>query len=248
MKSSPFPSFYEQQSEAQREAVVCPKPPRNGEAKDGLSPETRGAGLRFAGSGGLGDPLGNVSKPNPVCPSPSPGLSSPRGEGMLHPRPGPLIHPDPSQVWGLWQGVLLPSACPLRRISVASVVWIICRYPPTQHRPRASPPGVSPGGLRNPTCNTEIYRHTPTRDEKSCFSPRVLPLGLWPDPLGAAAREALKGIELYSLSSLAPGFGRPRTAEAWAGACLPRACTWRNAPPFHPFPASTGLAGPWRPQ
>ena len=155
--------------------MICPKPPRNGEAKDGLSPETRGAGLRFAGNGEPGDPLGNVSKPNPVCSSPSPGLSSPCGEGMLHPRPGPLIHPDPSQVWGLRQGVLLPSACPLRHVRVASMVWLIRRYPPSQHRPRASIgsifPWSQPWGTKEPHLqHRDLQAHTHTHRMRNLAS------------------------------------------------------------------------------
>lgn len=263
MESSSPPSFYLQDSEAQREAGTCPKPHSNGEAKDGLPsppPPNEGRRPRFAGSQGPGDPLGKVSKPNPVCPSPSPGLSSPCGQGLLHRRPGPLRRHDHDQVWGLWPRVLLPPACPHRHVTVASLVWPSLQVPtipaqtPSQRRQHLLPPpppepALEVWGLRNPptpTHNTQIHRHTHTGEEKSCFSPRVLSLGLRPDLAGAAAREASKGFELCSLSPLAPGFGGPRTAEAGAGACLPRACTRRNAPRSPPFPASPGLAAPRR--
>ena len=170
---------------------------------------------------GPGDPLASVSQPDPVCSSPSPGLSSPCEGQMLHPRPDPLVCPDPSQSWGLWQGVWLPSACPLRQVSVTSVVWPVSKYLPSQHRPGANrqhlPLVLALGGrkLRTaPPPQPAAHRFTETQDEKCCFSPRVLSLGPRPDPSGAAAREASKGTDLCSPSCLTPGFGGPRTTEA----------------------------------
>lgn len=171
---------------------------------------------------GPDDPLASVSQPNPVCSSPSPDLSSPCEGQMRHSRPDPLVCPDPSQGWGLWRGVRLPSACPLRYVSVTSVVWPVCKYLPSQHRPGANTGSIFPwsqpwgsGTKDHPPPHlqhADSERHT--QDEKSCFSPRVLSLGPRPDPAGAAAREASKGIELCSPSSLTPGFGGPRTTEA----------------------------------
>ena len=117
---------------------------------------------------GPDDPLASVSQPNPICSSPSPELSSPCEGQVLHPRPDPLVCPDPSQGWGLWRGVWLPSACPLRYVSVTSVVWqsvSIC-HPSIdlELTQAASSPGVSLGGrgLRTAplTCSMQIQRDT----------------------------------------------------------------------------------------
>lgn len=97
-------------------------------------------------------------------------LSSPCAGHMLPPRPDPLVCPDPSQGRGLWRGVQLPSACPLRHVNVTSVVWPVCKYLPSQHRPGANTgsifPWSQPWGLGTkdlppqPTCSTQIHRHT----------------------------------------------------------------------------------------
>ena len=196
---------------------------------------------------GPDDPLASVSQPNPICSSPSPELSSPCEGQVLHPRPDPLVCPDPSQGWGLWRGVWLPSACPLRYVSVTSVVWqsvSIC-HPSIdlELTQAASSPGVSLGGRGLRTAPPDLQhadseRHT--QDEKSCFSPRVLSLGPRPDPAGAAAREASKGIELCSPSSLTPGLaGQGRLRLELAPAFQGPARGGMLPPP--PFPCKHGF-------
>lgn len=149
------------------------------------------------------------------------------------------------QVWALGKGVLLPSACPPQacRCGTRGVAQSVGTLQPGTHpgpTQAVSLPRVSLGGqgLRTPHPLQHTHSHTLTQDEKS-FLHKFFLLG-WDRILpGAAAREASQGIELCSLSSVAPGFGGPRTAEACAGAC-----TRRNAPPILLFPAGMDLAGP----
>ena len=219
LKSSLSPSLY--RTVRPRERFICPKLPAMEKPKMSYPLTLNEEHRPQACWRGPDDPLASVSQPNPICSSASPDLSSPCEGQVLHPRPDPLVCPDPSQGWGLWRGVWLPSACPLRYVSVTSVVWqsvSIC-HPSIdlELTQAASSPGVSFGGRGLRTAPPDLQhadseRHT--QDEKSCFSPRVLSLGPRPDPAGAAAREASKGIELGSPSSLTPGFGRPRTTEA----------------------------------
>lgn len=100
------------------------------EAKCGLAPHSRREGVWPSGllegwEPGAGYPLGNVSKPNPVCPPP--GWSDPRGGGLLRPGPGPLsvlisdgLDRARSGVCG--KGCCFPLPVPLGRVSAASVV------------------------------------------------------------------------------------------------------------------------------
>ena len=148
LKSSLSPSLY--RTMRPRERFICPKLPAMEKPKMSYPLTLNEERRPQACWRGPDDPLASVSQPNPICSSPSPELSSPCEGQVLHPRPDPLVCPDPSQGWGLWRGVWLPSACPLRYVSVTSVVWqsvSIC-HPSIdlELTQAASSPGVSLGG------------------------------------------------------------------------------------------------------